>query len=73
VQAIKEKYNLPEILPDSDTIIEEVFLGDETIPLEEFRKYIENRVRENLSFLPPDLLKVYLPAKIFLPPNLSSP
>jgi hypothetical protein len=64
VQAIREKYNLPEIRPDDEPIIE-ICLGDEIIPLEEFRKDIENRMRENLSFLPPDLLKVYLYAKNF--------
>ncbi|MGB8213854.1 MAG: hypothetical protein WCE68_09885 [Anaerolineales bacterium] len=62
--AIREKYGLPEISP-GDEEIAEIFLGDETIPLEEFRKDIENKVRENLSFIPPDFLKVYLPCKRF--------
>lgn len=53
IQAIREKYNLPEISPDSD-IIKEVYLGDEIIPLEEFRQDIENQVRENLNFFPPE-------------------
>jgi hypothetical protein len=64
VQAIREKYYLPEISPDDDPITE-IYLGDEIISLEEFRKDIETHVRENLAFLPPDLLKIYLPAKAF--------
>jgi hypothetical protein len=40
-KAIREKYGLPEFSPDDDPIAE-VFLGDEIIPLEEFRKDIEN-------------------------------
>jgi hypothetical protein len=64
VQSIREKYNLPEISPD-DEAIKEIFLGEKIIPLEEFRKEIENCVRENLTFLPPELLKIYIPAKAF--------
>ena len=30
VQAVREKYNLPEISPDDDPI-NEIYLGDETI------------------------------------------
>jgi hypothetical protein len=61
-QAIREKYNLPEINP-GDEEIEEIFLGDEIVSFEEFRRDIENTVRENLSFVPPDLLKLCLPTK----------
>jgi hypothetical protein len=64
VQSIREKYNLPEISPD-DEAIKEIFLGEKIISLEEFRNEIENCVRENLTFLPPDILKIYLPAKAF--------
>jgi len=55
---------LPELSPDDDPIAE-VYLGDKTITLEEFRKDIEKHVRVNLAFIPPDLLKLYLPAKAF--------
>jgi len=57
-QSIREKYNLPEISP-GDEEIGEIFLGEEPISLEEFRKDIEKHIRENLSFLPPELLKIY--------------
>ena len=63
-KAIREKYSLPELSPDDDPIAE-VFLGDEIVPLEEFRKDIEKHIRENIAFIPPDLLKLYLLAKAF--------
>jgi hypothetical protein len=50
-RAIREMYNLPETSPDDDPTTE-IYLGDEIVLLEDFRKDIENRVRENLSFLP---------------------
>jgi hypothetical protein len=56
VQAIRDKYKLPEISPGDDPITE-IYLGDETIPLEEFRQDIENRIRENLTFLSPDIAR----------------
>jgi hypothetical protein len=61
-KAIREKYGLPELSPDDDPIAE-VYLVDKTISLEEFRMDIEKHIRENLAFTPPDLLKLYLPAK----------
>lgn len=64
VQSIREKYSLPEISPDYEAI-KEIFLGEKIIPLEEFRKDIENQIRQDLSFMPPDLLKLYLPEKAF--------
>ena len=63
-QAIREKYGLPELSPDDDPITE-IYLGDELIPFEEFRKDIEKRLRENLSFLPSELRNIYLSAKVF--------
>jgi hypothetical protein len=62
LQEIREKYNLPEISPDDDPITE-IYLGDGIIPFEVFRKDIETLVRQNLSFLPPDLLKFYTSSK----------
>jgi len=63
-KAIREKYSLPELSPDDDPITE-IYLGDEIVPLEEFRKDIERRIRGNLSFLPHGLLNIYLSAKEF--------
>jgi hypothetical protein len=54
LQAIREKYNLPEISPNGDPITE-IYLGDEIIPFDVFRKDIESLVRKSLTFLPPDL------------------
>jgi hypothetical protein len=65
LQAIREKYNLPEISPEDDPITE-IYLGDEIISFEVFRKDIESLVRKNLSFLPPDLLKFYSSSKMLV-------
>jgi hypothetical protein len=62
VQAMREKYNLPEISPD-DKPINEIFLGDETVSLEEFRQDIENRLHENLNFFPPETINLYKSTK----------
>ena len=62
IEAVREKYNLHEVDPDGEPI-EEIFLGDEIIPLEEFRKDIENFVRENLAFMPPETVKQYKSAQ----------
>lgn len=48
IQAVREKYNLPEISPDDDPITE-IYLGDEIVPIEEFRQDIRNRILENLE------------------------
>jgi len=58
LQYFREKYNIPEISPDENTI-NEIYLDDEIVPLEEFRQEIENRILENLNFLPPETAKLY--------------
>jgi hypothetical protein len=63
ILAIRDKYKLPEISPDDDPI-KEIYLGDEVIPLEEFHRDIENQIRENLGFMPPDTAKLYKSAKL---------
>ena len=40
--------------------------GDKIIPLEEFRQDIEDRVRENLDFFPPETVKMYQSAKMIV-------
>ena len=67
-EAIRKKYAISEISP-GDEEIAEIFLRDEIVPLEEFQKDIEKHIRENLCFIPRDLLKLYLPAKAFLKLN----
>ncbi len=65
IEAVREKYKLPYITPDDDTI-EEIYFGDEIIPLEEFRQDIEDRVRENLDFFPQETIKLYQSAKMIV-------
>jgi hypothetical protein len=62
IEAVRNKYKLPPISPDDDPI-EEIYLGDEFVPLEEFRQDIEIFVRENLAFMPPETIKQYKSAK----------
>jgi hypothetical protein len=69
IEALRDKYKLPEINPD-DEPIKEIYLGDKIIPLDELRMEIENSVRENLYFLPPDTAKLYKSAKLLATPNL---
>lgn len=45
IEAVRGKYNLHEVDPDGEAI-KEIYLGDEIVPLEEFRKDLENFVCE---------------------------
>lgn len=65
IEAVREKYNLPEISPDDDPITE-IYLGDDIIPLEEFRQEIKNRILENLAFMPPEIAKQYKSLKALI-------
>ena len=47
IEHLREKYQLPEIIPDDDPITE-IYLGNDIIPLEEFLQGIENMVQERL-------------------------
>jgi len=58
IRDVREKYKLPEISLDTEPI-EEIYFGDEIIPLDKFRDEIAERVRANLDFMPPDTLKQY--------------
>lgn len=58
IDAIREKYNLPEINPDDDPI-KGIYLGENILPLKEFRRDIEILIRKNLAFMPPDTVKLY--------------
>ena len=69
IQSVREKYDLPEISPKDDPI-EKIYLGDEIVPLEEFRQDIENRLRENLGFMPPETAKLYQSAKSLQQANI---
>ncbi len=63
IETVREKYNLPEISPDDDPI-DEIYLGDEIVPLDEFRQEIRNRVLEILDdFFPENFVKFYKSSK----------
>jgi hypothetical protein len=62
IEAVRVKYKLPEVDPDGEPI-EEIYLGDEIVPLEEFRKDLENFVRKDLAFMPPEAIKQYKSAQ----------
>jgi len=62
IQALREKYNLYEVDPEGEPI-SEIYLEDKLITLQEFRKEIENMIRGNLDFMPPDTAKLYKSAK----------
>jgi hypothetical protein len=62
IQALREKYNLYEVDPEGEPI-SEIYLEDKLITLQEFRQEIENMIRGNLDFMPPDTAKLYKSAK----------
>ncbi|HCC78588.1 MAG: hypothetical protein A2X25_09745 [Chloroflexi bacterium GWB2_49_20] len=62
IQNLRGKYNLPEISPD-DEPISEIFSEDAVISLEEFRQEIVNLIRESLTFLPLNAIKIYKSSK----------
>lgn len=65
IQEIREKYQLPEVDPDGEPIAE-IYLGDEIIPLEDFRQEILSMVEESDIFITPDhqLYQTYKSAKL---------
>jgi len=63
VQEFRNKYNLPEVNPDLDDPIEEIYLGNETIPLEKFRQEIQDRLEGDPIFMPNELGGFYNQAK----------
>lgn len=62
VQALREKYSLHEVNPEGEPI-SEIYLEDKLITLQEFREEIENMIRGNLDFMPPETAKLYKSAK----------
>lgn len=63
IEAVKDKYKLPEKYPDDDPI-EEIYFEDEIISLEEFRQDIRTRVLENMkTIFPENFVKRYEPTK----------
>ncbi len=67
IQAVREKYKLPEISPDDDPI-SEIYLGDEFVSYEEFRQEIRNRILENIAAIfPENFVKQYVASR-----NISS-
>ena len=63
IEAVREKYGLPELSLEDDPITE-IYLGDAIISLEEFRRDIRSRILENLEkIVPEDFSKNYKIAK----------
>ena len=63
IQAIRTKYNLPEIYPQDDPI-KEISLGDEIVSIDEFSQDIRNQILENMeTMFPKDYVKKYKSAK----------
>jgi hypothetical protein len=58
IQTLREKYLLPEVDPDGEPI-EEVYLGDDIIPLQDFRQEIRSLVEQSTSYLPPEYANLY--------------
>jgi hypothetical protein len=65
IEEIRQKDKIPEISPDDDPITE-IYLDDEIIPLEDFRKEIETIIQKNTNHLPPQLASLYERSKRFL-------
>jgi hypothetical protein len=63
IETLRERYNLHEVNPEEE-IIEEIYLGDKIVTLEEFRQEVMNQVLENLDNLfPENFVKIYRTAK----------
>ena len=65
IEAVREKYSLREVNPDEEPITE-IYLDDRFVPMDEFRQDIENRIRENLDFLPMQTAKLYKSSKAMI-------
>ncbi len=48
IKTVREKYSLPDLSPKDDPITE-IYLGDDIISLEEFRRDIRSQILENLE------------------------
>ncbi len=62
IREIRRKYKLPEISPDDDPI-DEIYLEDKIVPLNDFRQEIEDMIRQDLSWFPPETLDLYNKSK----------
>jgi hypothetical protein len=63
IQEIRDKYQLPEVDPDGEPLTE-IYLGDEVIPLEDFRKELTKLVSERVSYFPDQVLNLYSVGKL---------
>ena len=63
IESIREKYKLPEVSPEGE-VIEEIYLEDRIVPLEEFHQDIKDYLREHLDFLPEKTTAQYKAAKL---------
>jgi len=58
IEAVRKKYNLHEVTPDGEPITE-IYLGDDIIPLEDFRQEIRSLVEHSTSYLPAEYANLY--------------
>lgn len=64
IEAIRAKYGLPELYPQ-DEPIQEIYLEDEIVTLEQFTQDVKNQILENLeTMLDEDFAKQYRSAKL---------
>jgi hypothetical protein len=63
IQEFRQKYNLPEIKPKEDDPIEEIYLDDKIIPLDQFRQELQDRLERESELMPKDLGGFYFQAK----------
>lgn len=63
IEAIRGKYKLQEVSPEGE-VIEEIYLEDRIVPLEEFHQNIKDYLREHLDFLPEKTIAQYKATKL---------
>jgi hypothetical protein len=64
IEAIRAKYGLPELYPQ-DEPIQEIFLDDEIVTLEQFTQDVKNYIIETMeTIFPDDFVKKYRSAKL---------
>ena len=67
IREIRKKYKLPELRPD-DEPIDEIYLEDKLVSLNEFLQEIEDMIRQNLDWSPPKTLDLYTRLKSLAKP-----
>ncbi len=63
IQKLRDKYGLLEVLPDGEPITE-IFLKDEPVAFEDFRKEVQTMVSKAPDHLPPEVSKILTQARV---------